>query len=232
MLLDDELPGLTYLKMLCEQMPELEVVKAFNDPMKLLKESAALDFDLCILDIEMPGINGLELVRLLKNKPVIFVTAYKEYAAEAYDLEAVDYIRKPVQQERLQKAVEKAAHYLRAVFPEKTFLQVNSDRGKTVLFFDRIAYITVSENDKRDKKVYLRNGQDLLIKNLSLERLLEQLPAERFCRINKRDIIALKTLLYFSHDEAVIQLKQNQDEEVRLPLGDAYRSRFLRLLQK
>lgn len=102
------MPGLTYLKMLCEQIPELEIVKAFNDPQKLLDEVPNLDFDLCISDIEMPGIDGLTLANLLQNKLVIFTTAYKNYASEAFDIDAVDYVTKPVTKERLERAVAKA----------------------------------------------------------------------------------------------------------------------------
>ena len=108
LLLDDELPGLTYLKMLCEQLPELEVVRSFNSPKKLLEELPSLEFDLCILDIEMPEMNGLQVANLLGNKPVIFTTAYKEYAADAFDVNAIDYITKPVKKERLQQAITKA----------------------------------------------------------------------------------------------------------------------------
>src|SRR5690606_6558733 len=81
LLLDDELPGLAYLKMLCEQIPQLEVVKAFNHPQSFLEELPALEFDLCILDVQMPGMNGLQVANLLQGKPVIFATAYKDYAA-------------------------------------------------------------------------------------------------------------------------------------------------------
>ncbi|WP_415037205.1 LytR/AlgR family response regulator transcription factor [Flavobacterium sp.] len=88
LLLDDELPGLAYLKMLCEQLPELEVIKAFNDPEKLLAEMDALDFDLLISDIEMPGIDGLTVAQKLQGKLVIFTTAYKEYAVDAFELES------------------------------------------------------------------------------------------------------------------------------------------------
>ena len=90
LLLDDELPGLSYLKLLCEQIPQLEVVRAFNDPEIFMKEFPGLEFDLCILDIEMPGTNGIQLAALLKNKPVIFTTAYKDYASDAFDLDAID----------------------------------------------------------------------------------------------------------------------------------------------
>ncbi|PTS91110.1 two-component system response regulator, partial [Flavobacterium sp. HMWF030] len=92
LLLDDELPGLMYLKMLCEQIDEVEIVKTFNNPEKLLADIPNLDFDLLISDIEMPGIDGLHLAEMLENKLVIFCTAYKEYAAEAFNIDAVDYI--------------------------------------------------------------------------------------------------------------------------------------------
>ena len=82
-----------YLKMLCEGLPTLEVVKAFNSPVTFLAEAPNLQFDLCIMDIEMPGMNGLEVAQMLGGKPIIFTTAYKEYAAEAYDLDVVDYVR-------------------------------------------------------------------------------------------------------------------------------------------
>lgn len=90
LLLDDELPGLTLLKMLCEQQPELEVIKAFNSPVTLLQEAPNLDFDLLITDIEMPGMNGLQVADALKGKAIIFTTAYKNFAVDAFDRDAID----------------------------------------------------------------------------------------------------------------------------------------------
>ena len=153
LLLDDELPGLTYLKMLCEQLPELEVVKAFNSPDIFLKEVPNLDFDLCILDIEMPAMNGLHVANLLQGKPVIFVTAYKEFAAEAFDLDAIDYVRKPVKKERLQQAIQKASSRISKSSSVKNFIQLNTDKGKALLFFDQVGYIKTSDSDSRDKTV-------------------------------------------------------------------------------
>jgi two-component SAPR family response regulator len=126
LLLDDELVGLTYLKMLCEQIPEVDVVKAFNHPEVFLAEVPKLEFDLCILDIEMPGMNGLQIANLLNGKPVIFTTAYKEYAAEAFDLNAVDYVRKPVKKERLQQALLKAENRILNKNQDKQFIQLNT----------------------------------------------------------------------------------------------------------
>ncbi len=106
-LLDDEIPSLRFLKMLCEQIPGLEVVKTFNDPTVLLSEYRKLSFDFCILDIEMPEFNGFDLAIELKDFPIMFSTAYKQYASEAFDINAVDYMRKPLSLERLQQAIMK-----------------------------------------------------------------------------------------------------------------------------
>ena len=199
MLLDDELTGLSYLKMLCEQLPELEVVKAFNNPEIFLKEIPAIEFDICILDIEMPGINGLEVANLLNGKPVIFVTAYKEYAAEAFDLDAVDYVRKPVRKERLQKAVQKAVEKFsgKESATKKNFVQLNTDKGKAILFFDQIAFIKTSETDSRDKIVRLFNGEEFTLKNISFDKVKSILPVINFCRINKKEFISLNAVQYF-----------------------------------
>ena len=86
--MDDELLGLSFLKLICEQIPDIEVVKAFNHPKTFISEYAKYDFDFCILDIEMPEINGLEVAKHLQEKPIIFTTAYSEFAADAYDLNA------------------------------------------------------------------------------------------------------------------------------------------------
>ncbi|MEC5171612.1 LytR/AlgR family response regulator transcription factor [Chryseobacterium nepalense] len=108
-ILDDELLAISYLKLLCEQIENVEVVKAFNDPNLFLNEIENIDCNVCIVDIEMPGMNGLQVAEHIPDsKKIIFTTAYKEYAAEAFDLNVVDYVRKPIKRERLAQAFEKA----------------------------------------------------------------------------------------------------------------------------
>jgi DNA-binding LytR/AlgR family response regulator len=227
LLLDDELPGLKYLKMLCEQIPELEVVKAFNSPETFLKELSSLEFDLCILDIEMPGMDGLSIANLLGDKPVIFTTAYKEYAAEAFDLNAIDYIRKPVTRERLQTAVNKALNRIGHSNPAKNFIQINTNKGKTLLFFDKVAYIITSETDSRDKIAQLHDGKTLILKNISLEKLLQHLPEHEFCQVNKKVVISLSSVQFFSHDEITTNIIQSSGKPLVITLGDVYREDFL-----
>jgi DNA-binding LytR/AlgR family response regulator len=227
LLLDDELPGLTYLKMLCEQIPELEVVKAFNDPQKLLDEVPKLDFDLCISDIEMPGIDGLTLANLLQNKLVIFTTAYKNYAAEAFDIDAVDYITKPVTKERLEKAVAKALERFNKPETSRKFIHLNTDKGKALLYFDQIQYIKTALVDSRDKEVHLVDGSLLILKNINFDSLLNQLPKSDFCRVNKKEIIAISAVQYFNHNEITLSLHDKNGKSIVSVLSETYRNDFL-----
>lgn len=229
LLLDDELPGLTYLKMLCEQLETIEVVKAFNNSDNFIEESIGLDYDFCILDIEMPGMDGLQIANLLNGKPVIFATAYKEYAAEAFDLNAIDYIRKPVKLERLKQAIEKAQKILgnRSPTSRKNFIQLNTDKGKAILFFEKIALIQTSGIDSRDKIAKLFDGEEFVLKNITFEKLLELLPQSEFCRINKKEIISLKAVQVFSFDEISSNLQNEAGKFLSFTLSENYRNQFL-----
>lgn len=227
LLLDDELPGLAYLRLLCEQLPEVEVVKAFNDPLKFLKEVKTLDFDICIMDIEMPGLNGIEVAQLLENKPVIFTTAYKEYAAEAFDLDAVDYIRKPIMKERLERGISKAIRLLKENTKKANYIQLNTNKGKAIIFFDQIVYVTTTEMDSRDKLFLLEDGEELVVKNTGFEKLLTLLPVQDFCRISKKDILAIRAVRFFSQDQIQTNVSKPDGKELVLTLGENYRKDFL-----
>ena len=227
LLLDDELPGLTYLKMLCEQIPELEVVKAFNRPDVFLVESAKLDFELCILDIEMPQINGIEVANLLRDKLIIFTTAHKEYAADAFDLDAVDFVRKPIQLERLQKAVQKAIKQLKDTKHNRIFVRLNTDKGKSLIYFDQLCYIKASDIDSRDKDVLLKDGSKICLKNISFEKLQTVLPPNTFCRINKQEIISIDIVQHFSFDQITSTISDEQNKPQMFYLSEVYRNVFL-----
>lgn len=213
--------------MLCEQIPELEIIKAFNDPQKLLDEVPKLDFDLCISDIEMPGIDGLTLANLLKDKMVIFTTAYKNYAAEAFDIDAVDYITKPVTKERLEKAIAKALERFNKVELSKKFIHLNTDKGKSLLYFDQIKYIKTALTDSRDKEVLLVDGSLLILKNINFDSLLNQLPKSDFCRVNKKEIIAISAVQFFNHNEITLSLHDKNRKSIVLVLSETYRNDFL-----
>ncbi len=228
LLLDDELTGLSYLKMLCEQIPELEVVKAFNSPLKFFTELPKLDFDLCILDIEMPEMNGLQVANLLNGRPVIFTTAYKEYAADAFDLNAVDYVRKPLTKERLEKAVKKALILHNNAKIKKDYFQLNTDKGKAILFFNQILYLYSSDGDSRDKIILLQDGTALTAKNYTFNAILKELPYLDFCQINKREAISIKTVVYFTNEVITTKIALPSGKQLIVHLSESYKNEFLK----
>lgn len=228
LLLDDELPGLTFLKMVCEQMDELEVVKAFNSPLTLLDEWQSLDFDLLITDIEMPGMNGLQVADAIKGKAIIFTTAYKNFAVDAFDRDAVDYVVKPVKPERLLQAVQKVAARMAKPKEVAKQIQLNTDKGKALISTGKIFCMVTSTIDSRDKILFLNDGSKITVKNSSFEKLLEMLPEAEFCRINKKAIIALKHVQFYSHDEITADIIYPDGRNFTFPLSEIYRNDFMK----
>lgn len=176
----------------------------------------------------MPGLNGLELAEQLRGKPIIFITAYAEYAADAFDLQAVDYIRKPLKIERLKQAIQKLLSIRgRKPIEEKNFVQLNTDQGKYLLYFDQIAYIQTSSLDSRDKIVRLVDQKEVTLKNISFDKLLEILPEMQFCRINKKEIISMNIISSFSHDEIKTNFSIGSDAPLTFNLSEIYKTAFI-----
>lgn len=228
LLLDDELPGLTYLKMICEQIEELEVIKAYNNPQALLDEWESMDFDLLITDIEMPGMNGLQIADAVKGKSIIFTTAYKNFAVDAFDRDAADYLVKPVKPERLQQAVQKVLSRMTVPQPEARQLQLNTDRGKALISSKKVFCILTSDIDSRDKVLLLNDGTKMMAKNCSFEKFMQMLPDEGFCRINKKAILALKHVQFYSHDEITADMLLPDGKHYTFPLSEIYRADFIK----
>lgn len=231
-ILDDELLAISYLKLLCEQIENVEVVKAFNDPKIFLSEIDNIDCNLCILDIEMPGMTGLQVAEIISgSKKIIFTTAYKEYAAEAFDLNVVDYVRKPIKKERLIQAFEKAKELV-DIPHKKDLIEWNTNIGRTVIFTEQIGYIKTSEIDSRDKDIILNDGTTIVLKNLSFKTLLEMLPSKDFAQVNKKEIIALVSIKVFSTNEIITTIQAENDHFLKLQIGEAYKNSLMELFGK
>ncbi|MGI9653128.1 LytR/AlgR family response regulator transcription factor [Chryseobacterium sp. RLHN22] len=231
-ILDDELLAISYLKLLCEQIENVEVVKAFNDPKVFLNEIGNIDCNLCILDIEMPGMTGLQVAELISgSKKIIFTTAYKEYAAEAFDLNVVDYVRKPIKKERLIQAFEKAADLLNNS-QKKEYIEWNTNIGKSTIFTEQIAYIKTSEIDSRDKDIILKDGTTIVLKNMNFKSLLEMLPSKDFAQVNKKEIIALSSAKVLSTNEIITTIATDSDQFLKLHIGETYRNSLMEMFGK
>jgi len=226
-LVDDEIPALRYLQTLLQQLPQVELIKTFNNPQKCLKEIQSLDFNTCILDIHMPGITGLELAEQMSGKAIIFSTAFKEFAADAFDLHAVDYLRKPYQLDRLSQAIEKAQHWLSIQQEDtNTIIELNTAVGKSRISYQNINYIEVADHDRRDKYIYGKDDSSILAKNISLDDLLDLLPKGEFCRVNRKTIISLAKVTA-NTAQSISLLGKADNSIIQIPLSAAYKNDFL-----
>src|SRR5882757_11588537 len=137
---DDETPALDILEDNISRVPFLQLVNKCKNAYQAMDTLRQEKIDLMFLDIEMPGLNGLRLLQELEDKPmVIFITAYRKYAADGYDLDVLDYLVKPVSFERFLKAAHKALEYSSKHFQDFIFIQ--SEHKLTKIFVHEIRYV-------------------------------------------------------------------------------------------
>lgn len=191
LLVDDEHLALTLLEKFVADTPGLEVVAACKSPIRAIEMLQSEPIDLLFLDIQMPILSGLNLLKSVSRKPVtIFTTAYPQHALEAFDLDAVDYLLKPYSFERFSHAVEKALVLLRQraaqnIAQPDGHLTVKADRQWVKIPIADIRYI---EGWKEYVKIYLDNEKVVTLE--SLNNLEATLPAAHFLRVHKSFIVA------------------------------------------
>lgn len=192
LIVDDEFLALNLLEHYIEQVPDLALSGRFKSPLEAAQRLQEGDIQLLFLDIQMPTLSGNHLLRTLKHPPVtIFTTAYADYAVEAFELNAVDYLLKPFSFERFLQAVNKAKELLRpAALPvvlqeSKDYFSVKVD-GKVVRIpFEEILFI---EGLKEYVRIVCQDARHVTL--ASLKDLEELLPATNFLRVHKSFIVA------------------------------------------
>lgn len=224
-IVDDEPIARIGIKKLAAQVPQLELAGEFNSA-----ESASLflktnDVDLVFLDIRMSGISGLEFARSIpRNTLVIFTTAFSEYAVDSYEVDAVDYLVKPIDGARFRKAVNKAVVYHELLVNEeqKTAVEnageehifIRSDRRffrvrlKDILFIEGLKdYVIIQMEDQR------------LITRMNIKGIHELLPKNVFLRISRSYIVNKEHIDSFDNNDVFIKTYE-------IAIGDFYREQF------
>jgi two-component system, LytTR family, response regulator len=201
---DDEKLACQYLTELLQDHPDIQVVAECRNGFEAVKAVAEHEPDLLFLDIQMPKLNGFEVLELIEHPPaVVFVTAYDQYAQKAFDAHALDYLLKPFSKERLAEAIEKvqrnmgspmpAVHELKeAARPADTFLQrivVRDGTSVTIIPEDQINYIQAE-----DDYVAIHSGKKSWLKHQTLSSLEQALNPERFVRIHRSAIVQVECI--------------------------------------
>ena len=231
LLVDDEPPALKILEHYIESIPNLELAGKCSNAFEAMKVLNEQKVDVMLLDIKMPLLLGTEFLRTLKNPPkVIFTTAYKDYALQGFELEAVDYLLKPISLERFLKAIGKlflmpGAYPVReeeshSLATGNDFLFFRIDRKMVKVVLEEILYI---ESLKDYIKIIQRNQKPLLVKQ-SISSLEYMLPENRFVRIHRSFIVSINKLTAFTNHEVEIN-------ELTIPIGKNYLDRISKLLK-
>ena len=201
--------------------PELDLQGIFAnavDARTFLQETSV---DLLLLDINMPRLSGIGLVKSLAQAPeVIFITAYVKYAVEGFELEAVDYLLKPIEQDRFFKAVNRFLQKMDQREPQPDFIMVKSDKKMYRIELSQILYVEAMGDYIRlvtkDKKLTIYDR---------LASFLEKLPNEEFCQIHKSHFISLSNLEYLEGTQIRIG-------DVYLPVSKSFRAALVERLNR
>lgn len=224
LIVDDNIMSRIFIKQLLEQVPSIIISGECDNAVDALDELHNEDIDILFLDIEMPGMSGLEMLRSLTVRPLtILTTANKGYGSEAYELNVVDYLVKPLQLPRTMMAINRATEllkqkdaYLNEVHSDHLFIKENKIIRKILI--DDI-YLLEARGDY--VKIYVTEKYHVVHGTLKL--FEDRLPSSRFMRVHRSYIVAIEKIDYI--EENVLYLNN-----IPVPLSDSYRSPFLKKL--
>jgi len=218
LLVDDEPPALRLLEKYIALVDQLELVACCHNAFHAMEVLQTKKIDLLFLDIQMPKLSGTSFLKTLGHPPkVIFTTAYKEYASEAFDLDAVDYLVKPLSLERFLKAVNKITHAAHKDMPEQVspdsggFLYFRSERKMVKVHFTEILYV---ESVRDYIKIYRTADKPLLVKQ-SMTTLEAMLPQDLFLRVHRSFVVSIHKITAFTSRDVEMG-------SIEIPIGKLY----------
>ncbi len=228
LLIDDEPPALKVLQSYIDQVPGLEVAGLCRNAVEAIEVLHQKNVDVLFLDIKMPKIIGTQFLRSLSHPPqVIFVTAYRDYAVEGFELDAVDYLVKPVSFERFLKAVDRLRRSgSQQPAPERVynsnpdaFVYLKVDRLMQKIVLNEILYI---EGQKDYVKLFFTHGGSVMVKQ-SISAMENLLSDQKFVRVHRSFIISLDKLSGFTGLTVRISGRE-------LPIGRLYKQSLMHKL--
>ena len=227
---DDEPLAVEMLAAFIRKTPSLELTATFTDPVLALSAIGEEKPDLVFLDIQMPDLNGLELSRLLpQDTRVIFTTAFRQYAFESYEVEALDYLLKPIRYQKFIESVSKAERWMeirQASFrPERNrrFAFIKTDGEYRNIDFDQILY---GEGMKDYVLIHLESETEPIVTHMTMKAIEEKLPSDMFMRVHRSYIVALDKITAIDSCEDILI------DRISVPVSDSYRKDIERYVKE
>ncbi len=219
LIVDDEPLAQEILESYVRESKELQLIKKCSTAFEAFEILHNQQIDLLFLDVKMPGLSGIDFIRSLKNPPaVIFTTAYSEYAVASYDLDAVDYLLKPITSERFNKSLNKFLKQKSADATDQKSYTYFKVSGKLMKVMHNELFYAQSIKDY--VILYTKTGNHIV--HMTMKYLCEQLPNKDFSRVHRSYLVNLGFITIVGKNKISLN-------EIEIPLGESYKNEVLRL---
>lgn len=229
LIVDDEPIARRGMKRLLEQYPDLELMGMLGSAEEAAEFLASNEVDLVFLDIQMPGLSGIEFAKTIPDSTmVVFTTAYSEYALDSYEVDALDYLVKPIDPQRLEKAINKARAYCQLLnssidqaespLVNQEFLIVKADRRFVRIRFSEILFV----EGLKDYVILHLNGRKIVSRQ-TIKGMEELLPVSKFQRVNKSYVVNIDAIDSFDSNDVFIGGNE-------IAIGQAYKNAVMKRL--
>lgn len=236
-IIDDEPLAIEILSSYCQKLDFIDLVKTYTNPLDAISEIKEKKIDLIFCDIEMPQINGIDFMGTLDNKPFfIFTTAYSQYAVDGFELNAVDYLVKPIPYHRFIKSVSRVQDLISKkqktimeanVFSstgdnsvDKKFIFVKAEYESIKIDLDQIEYV---QGLKDYLKIHIYNTNKTILTLMSFKEIMSKLPSNQFLRVHKSYIVNVNFIKTVQRNRIVIN-------DMRIPVGESHKEAFFSIL--
>jgi len=232
-IVDDEPLAIEILEAYLKGIEEIDYLGSFQNVASAKEFIEENVVDLILLDIQMPGTTGIEYVKSMEDPPfIIFCTAYPQFALDGFELEALDYLVKPISKDRFEKAISKALEQFKLIHvyemnesaKSQDHFFVKSDKRQVKINFSEVLYI---EGLKDYVIIKLETGRVITL--MTMKSLEEKLPEDIFSRIHRSYIVNIQKVTALNSRE-VILIEKNQQKS--LPIGKNYRDEFLKKMNQ
>lgn len=220
--IDDEPLALKVIESFCKENNEIQLEKTFTRPHEALEFLVENDVDLLFLDINMPSISGIDVAKMVKNKMIVFTTAYSDYAVEGFDLNAVDYLLKPFTKERFDQAIQKVKQFRTILAQDDQMcFYIKADYALHKVVCKDVLYI---EGLDDYIKIHLQSRKPIVAR-CTMKGILELLPSNKFIRVHRSFIVPLARIKSVKNKLVALP-------ETEIPIGSSYESAFMDAFEK
>jgi two-component system LytT family response regulator len=225
-IVDDDEFTIQIIKGLLQDSLIVEVIHTFSNPIKFIESERNIDYDLCLLDIVMPEINGISIAKQLNKKPLIFITGEYHMLKDAVEFSPIDIVLKPITKDNLNRALGKVLIMNGNRDLKYELFYVAEENGKVKISLTDILYVQTDEVDRRNKTIIMKDQKKFTLMDCKLQVFLNLCP--NLIQVNKSELISIESLYKIENDLITLEGVIENGKAKQVTLGRTYRKAFLR----